>query len=159
MTWNQINYQRNVETERSNRAGEEQKKAELAETVRHNQKSEDTEWFKAQSTDQHYQRSDAVAARNAQTQQSALAESIRHNTETEWTDRQHMYDYRGYWNELASKYRAEIANMGDRLDFEKLKLEVEKDLREKGLAVEGIDSVVSNIIDIVKAAAIAGKVK
>lgn len=90
MTRNQIEYQRNLETQRTNRAIEGLRGAELAETIQHNRKteselgrhnlaSETLDHFKATSLDAHYKRMD-----DAQLQQ--IAETIAHNKVNELND-------------------------------------------------------------------------
>lgn len=83
VTRNQIEYQRNVESQRANRVGEDIKRSELEEshrhnvtseeeTERHNRRGEDTDLFKATTVDAHYRRLD-----DAELQK--LAETIAHN--------------------------------------------------------------------------------
>lgn len=83
MTRNQIDYQKHLETQRANRAGEELKRQELregarhnvateGETGRHNLVSEGLESFRIGSLDDHYRRMDA-------TEINKLAETMAHN--------------------------------------------------------------------------------
>lgn len=83
MTNNQIEYQKLLETRRSNAAKEEISRQELAEKNRANLANEGLTARRDSATALHYINQDAISAGNLAVAQGQLDESIRHNTQTE----------------------------------------------------------------------------
>lgn len=76
MTANQIAYQRNLETERANRATEQLRGSELEETIRSNRERELTNWYHEREAARHNRASEGLGW-------AQLAESSRHNRASE----------------------------------------------------------------------------
>lgn len=79
MTNNQLTYQRNLETERANRAAEEHNRRSLAESVRHNQASEGISWNSLAESIRHNKSSEHISLRNLMLGYDQLSETRRHN--------------------------------------------------------------------------------
>lgn len=86
MTNNQLTYQKNLETERSNRAQEELGRNQLAETVRSNMARETETSLHNRITERETERANRA---NEEHQKNSLAESIRHNQVTETETARH----------------------------------------------------------------------
>lgn len=81
MTNNQLTYQRNLETERANRAAEAHNVRSLAEVVRHNQASEGISWNSLAENIRHNKSSENISLRNLLLGYDQLAETHRYNSE------------------------------------------------------------------------------